>query len=212
MDAVWWSLALIGAGVAYSGATGQSPVGELRAALTGDGRPSRRVPLLSSGGAVGAIAGENIGSSSAAPGAAAAGGPGLSASPGAGAPDDLTQLYRLDGSPYGGHRLRKAAADAYQAAQVRLGRDIPITSGYRDIVGERARNIANPRRFPVPNYHTAGQAIDVHDGAYSGGGWSGTNPATDPALIAALESVGWQRFDPSNARGERMHWSIGGRG
>lgn len=126
-----------------------------------------------------------------------------------GNPSDLVTLTDIYGKPTNA-KLTPDAAAAFQRAQERLGRTIPITSGWRDYNAEVQRNKQDPVRFPVPNYHTIGKAIDVW--AASGlPGWLGA-PSNDPALVAALEAEGWQRFDPTNKRGEAMHWSYGGRG
>ena len=124
-------------------------------------------------------------------------------------PTNLVTLKDIQGKPTS-MQLTPDAAAAFQRAQNRIGRSIPITSGFRSLTSEAERNKQDPKRFPVPNYHTAGKAIDVWNN-FGLPGWL-TPPSMDLQVINALQAEGWQRFDPNGTRGEQMHWSYGGRG
>lgn len=124
-------------------------------------------------------------------------------------PSDVTRLTKLDGSPTN-WSLKTDAAAAFQRAQARVGKDIPLTGAYRSLASETERNKTEPTRFPIPNFHTAAMAIDVWN-ATGLPGWLQA-PSQSSQVIAALEAEGFQRFDPDGKRGENMHWSYGGRG
>lgn len=118
-------------------------------------------------------------------------------------PAGMVQLMHLNGTPYTGMYLDPQAAQAYQTAQIMIGRDIPITSGWRSLAQENAGN----NSVGAASYHVRGAAIDVWNDPING-----VTPSLDPQIIQALTAVGFARFDPTGRRGEQMHWSFGGVG
>ncbi len=125
---------------------------------------------------------------------------------------DLVPLRDYSGNVMRGMWLTAPAAAAFQRAQQIFGSTIPLTGAYRTAAVEQAGHDRDPAHFPPVSdrsYHVRGMAIDVWAAQLQRGQ---TPPANDPRIISALEQAGFQRFDPTNKRGEAMHWSFGVRG
>lgn len=125
---------------------------------------------------------------------------------------ELVPLRDYSGTVMRGMWLVAPAAAAFQRAQQIFGSTIPLTGAYRTAAVEQAGHDRDPAHFPPVSersYHVRGMAIDVWAAQLQRGQ---TPPANDPRIISALEQAGFQRFDPTNKRGEAMHWSFGVRG
>lgn len=118
--------------------------------------------------------------------------------------NNLTQLTDINGVPMSGMYLKADAAAAFQRAQKRVGRTIPLTSGWRAVDGEIERNKKDAKRFPVPNEHTAANAIDVWGDTLEG--WANA-PARDTTVRAALYAEGFKQWNPDGW--DFMHFSYG---
>lgn len=100
-----------------------------------------------------------------------------------------------------GMTLAPDAAAAFKAAENAYGEPIPITGAFRTYAQEvklatdkPGHGILHPSKTSA--FHVQGEAIDVNS-AYM----------NDPRLVSALEAAGFRRFDPTNVKGEGMHWN-----
>lgn len=156
---------VLGAGGAlvYLGLTGQSPLDELRTALTAgrlDGI-TNAMPLRRFAGSIYGIDPEDIGPNF------GRGGGAREATSSAGRPAELVAIGQ------GSHRLTPTAAAAFKAAERGFGRAIPVTDSVRDYDQQSTAYRSDPNRFGNPdgNAHVAGIAVDVNLRAI------GANPA-----------------------------------
>lgn len=217
-------VALIGAGVGltYAAVTGQSPIGELRAALTTgtlNGRPAERkgfgstiieqTRALFDRATAGAGSGSTSSSSGTGSGSANAGG--------ADWPADPANLVSIG---QGSHRLAAPAAVAFAAWQKIYGRTIPVSDSYRSYAVQEAAHNRDPNRFASPDgsAHVEGRAVDVDLGRL------GLNPGGTPAewlkspgyaaLYNAAKAAGWCNYQvnrgSTNGRtAEPWHFAFG---
>ena len=190
----------IGGGLVYAAVTGQSPLDELRKALTSgelDGRPESAAIAVAATPAAVFVDGVS--------------------SPSAGSIGTAANLVPIG---QGSHRLDAAAAAAFAQAQRLYGRSIPITDSYRSPEVQAAGAASDPSRFATANTsaHVEGRAIDINLPAL------GLSVGADPStwtknaaykkLYAALSLAGWCNYQINNgtANGrtpEPWHYSWG---
>lgn len=118
---------------------------------------------------------------------------------------DMTQLTDIHGVPLEGMYLKPDQARAFQQAQAEYGRDIPLTSGYRTYASEVERNKSDAKRWPLPNEHIVGNAIDVYGDNMPG--WL-VPPARDPGVRAVLAKYGWKQWNPDGWDFMHFSWQV----
>lgn len=188
----------VGGGLIYAAITGQSPIEELRKALTSgrlDGAPADR-----------SIRTDPIFDTSA-----------------GGIPSPVSDVSAsLVPIGQGGHRLAGDAAAAFRLAERNYGRTITVTDSYRSAAVQAAGRRSDPSRFATAenSAHVQGKAVDVNLSAL-GLSPKGSNPAgwlTDPGylrLYRAMQLAGWCNYqirnNTTNGRTpEPWHFSYGG--
>lgn len=218
MTAAPVAVALIGAGagLGYAAITGQSPLGELRKALTTgrlDGPPADRKPF--GGGVVGlamasvsatinrAFDAPTVGGGSASPGGAGAA-PTAATSSGGAWPNDPTNLVSIG---QGSHRLAAPAAAAFHQWEAVYGRKIPVTDSYRSYAQQDAAHDRDPQRFASPDgsAHVEARAVDVNLPALGIG--STMSDAGYKKLFDAAKAAGWCGYHNGVAGKETWHFS-----
>lgn len=176
-----------GAGVVliYSAVTGQSPLSELRKAITSgtlDGPDVGSVPLVDPTAApVGFTGGTGSPDEPAIPNPSTSGPANASKHP--------TNLVPIG---QGSHRLIAPAADAFKRAERMLGKPIRVSDSYRDYESQAASYRRDPKRFANPDKsaHVEGRAVDVDLGAL--GIRRGTmDEAAYKELVRVMYATGW---------------------
>lgn len=200
-----------GVGLIYAAVTGQSPMEELRKALTSgslDGAPSDRSIRSTPVDTDGSFAANEA------------------RRQGAQAPSVDLPLSPLNLVPIGqgNHRLIAPAAAAFKQAERTYGRTITVTDSVRSASSQASSYAANPSRFGSAgtSYHVKGAAVDVNLPAL-GLSPKGSDPAgwlADPGyrrLFNAMTAAGWCNYQirSGTTRGrtpEPWHYSWGGCG
>lgn len=162
-----WLVGFTGAGLLVAAIKNQSPIGELRAALTGD--PSTKAPIIAGGTAADLASVDRVTSST---------------SSTSGANVVRTPLA----APNTGLWLDKSAADAFVAWSAAFGQPIRLTGAGRTSAEQAAGWAANPERFAKPgtSLHERGAAVDVDTGWMSSLGASGQS-----RLRLTARATGW---------------------
>lgn len=190
----------VGAGLVYAAITGQSPIEELRKALTTgalDGAPAdssiRVDPAFdtSAGGIPSPV-------------------------------DPASISATLVPIGQGGHRLAAPAAAAFKQAERLYGRTITVTDSYRSAAVQAAGRRSDPSRFATAenSAHVQGLAVDVNLSAL-GLNPMGSNPSSWLAnagylkLYRAMQLAGWCNYQVTNnttngRTPEPWHFSFGG--
>lgn len=188
-----------GGGVAlvWSAVTGDSPLAELRKALS-TGRVDGGEPTPIEPADSGYVA---TGPNATASDPMAPAGPGGSATARHGGGAANTERVSIG---QGGHKLNPDAAAAFRRAEAAYGRTIVVTDSSRDYATQAANRQRDPSRFGPPdgNAHVEGRAVDVNLPAL------GLNPMGEPSdwakdpgyakLLRAMTSAGFCNYQVRN--------------
>lgn len=185
-----------GAWLIYSALTGQSPMAELRAALTTGTIPAGVRRALTSSPAPAADSSTARGRGGAGP------------SDGSGASSRVAPELVSIGQ--GSHRLTPQAAAAFRHAETLYGRQIPVTDSYRSYERQMADHKRDPDRFASPDgsAHPMGLAVDINLPALGITRGVRGDPAYEK-LWSAMTRAGWQTYSDGKPGSHTWHWSYG---
>jgi hypothetical protein len=107
----------------------------------------------------------------------------------------LYQQRKADGPVV---KLQGPAMRAFKAAEVRVGREIPLTGSWRSCANQAQLYASDPQRYadPAITAHTRGLAIDVS---------TAIGLLMKMKVKRALKAEGWKQVRPDD---EPWHWSF----